>query len=183
MSLRLHKTKGVNPRLTCCRNCGKDVGVALLGASESVFKCSRCDMKSIGGRPRKNRPGHLGERQCPGCGAHDSYVRDGVVGEYDKIPDGLCTECEETEAACAEVVREGGIFWKCSKCGSAGAIRASAPLAAMVREQMDIAAPDPVGVDFEGDSNCPVCSKEESQDENDTNSVPSQVPRDPGDSV
>jgi hypothetical protein len=148
MNLMLHKEKGVNPRLTCCRNCGKDVGVALLGINEGIYECNICKVNHIG-YPSGGR--------CPKCAT--SVTKTGTVGEHDKLPIELCDDCEAKEKASADAVRDGGIYWKCSKCHSSGAILKRAPLAQMVREQMNIAAPNPCGIDFEGGINCPVCNQ------------------------
>ena len=157
MNLRLHSTKGVNPRLTVCWNCGKSVGVALLGASEGLYECTKCGMHSIGGSPRKDRWGHLGEKICPKCDANDSYVRKRNIDDHEHLPIELCDDCRKNLDAVAEEVKRGGIHWKCKDCGSAGAIKAGHPLAEAVRAQAKIPAPDPVGVEFTKDD-CPLCT-------------------------
>lgn len=158
MSIVLHSTKGVNPRVTVCRNCGKDVGIALLGARDGVYTCTQCDAKSVGGRPGKDRPGHLGACVCPSCGARDSYVKERTLEDHEKLPIDLCDDCIKAEEACQQVVKEGGIFWRCVDCKSTGAIKGDAELAKQVRKEMGIPAPKPCGIEFSREHNCPVCS-------------------------
>jgi len=78
------------------------------------------------------------------------------LDDYEKIPMGLCDKCEANDVAMKKVVEEGGIYWKCSDCGSGGAIRCGSGLAQAVREQSGIKAPDPVGAEF-SKNDCPVC--------------------------
>lgn len=148
MSLPLHPEKGVNPRVTCCRNCGKDVGVVLLGAHDGIYKCSDCGQMFIG-PPDRRHPCKIN---------HHSIQRTGKVEEHEKLPIEVCEECMQKEKECDQVVKEGGVYWKCEDCGSGGAIKASAPLAQAVRKQMNIDPPNPVGVTFTKDD-CPSCGQ------------------------
>jgi len=146
--LLLHQTKGVNPKLTICAWCGKDVSVALLGAHEGVYECRQCKRTHIGGRPKS----------CP-CGARDygNFVKTRNIGEYEKLNIGeLCDDCSKKKEEHDRVVAEGGIYWKCAECHSAGVIKADAPLSKDVREQMGIQPPKPCGIEFDK-AHCPVC--------------------------
>jgi len=156
-TIYLHPTKGVNPRLTICRNCGKDVGVALLGSREGLYTCTSCGTHSIGGRPGKDRPGHLGSSICPKCEASDSYVRERSIEDGEKLPIELCDECKKLEDDTAQMVREGGVYFKCAKCGSAGAIKGTHELAIEVRKKLEVEAPKPCGIEFD-EKTCPVCT-------------------------
>lgn len=150
MSIRLHKEKGVNPRLTVCYKCGESVGVALLGCRDFKEVCLACGMAYIGGR--KNR----GD-SCQGCGS-DDFKRE-EIGEFEKIPD-ICDSCEKEVEDHREFVREGGIYWKCVDCGATGVIKNS-PFAVSVREQLGVKPPDPCGIEFTKKStnglSCPAC--------------------------
>lgn len=157
MSIELDREKGVNPRVTICVDCGKDVGVALLGRHDGLYKCRDCGGLSVGGKPHKNRPGHLGFSECPKCGAHDSYEWVGKIPEHEKLPIERCDECAAKQKAADDEVKAGGVYWKCEDCQSRGAIRAEAPLSKAVREKTGISPPDPVGVQFSKDHDCPAC--------------------------
>jgi len=143
----LHPKKCSNPRLGTCQNCGKDIGVVLLGIHEKIYKCNRCDMNHIGGMPKSCQ---CGEK-------HDfRYVRN--IGEHEKISMGICDDCKKKENDAKEMVKNGGIYFKCKICGSEGAIRPNHPLAVEVRNKLNIQKPNPCGVRLD-ENTCPVCSK------------------------
>ena len=57
--MKLHKEKGLNPRLTFCPRCGGDgPDLMLVGAEDGKYECGRCHLVSYGRQPR----GH-----CPKC--------------------------------------------------------------------------------------------------------------------
>jgi len=48
-SISLHKTKGVNPRLTFCPNCGGEgPDIVLLGSRERKVTCDKCGCVNYG---------------------------------------------------------------------------------------------------------------------------------------
>ena len=143
MSLRLHKTKGLNPRLTYCPRChGEGPEIILVGAHDGVYECTACGMMHIG-KPKKG--------ECAKCGSTVVFSR--KLGENERLPGSLCKGCEEQ----IQVVRDGGIFFKCKDCGAIGAIKKNAELAKKVRERTGVEAPEPCGVEF-NKGTCPVCS-------------------------
>lgn len=147
--LLLHNKKGVNPRLTVCCRCGKDVGIALLGAHEGLWECPH-KVSSIGGRPKVVKD----ELEC-GCTPRDFHkVRD--LDEHEKLAIEICDECVKLQRAADAEVKRGGIYWHCSSCGSAGAIKAEHPMSKDVRAHMKIAPPNPCGVEF-SKNECPQC--------------------------
>lgn len=155
-SIHLDKEKGVNPRLSICRNCGKDVGVVLFGSADKIYKCSSCGARCYGGRPRQES--YLNRREeCPFCKSVGTYDFERNIDDAEKIPIELCDDCRKKLDEVAEEVRKGGIHWKCKDCGSAGAIKAGHPMAEAVRAHAKITAPDPVGVEF-NKTDCPLCT-------------------------
>ena len=143
MSLTLHPTKGVNPRLAHCPQCGKENSdILLLGTRDYYTTCSICKVKLIGGG------------KCPKCNRHGINRRTLPAGP---LPGSICSDCEAKNKEAEEVVRAGGVFWRCSDCNSGGALR-DCDLARAVREKMNIKPPDPCGVEFDKDD-CPVCSE------------------------
>lgn len=144
--IRLHPEKGVNPRLTVCRACGKDVGLVLLGAHDYVTTCPSCNKKLIGGG------------KCPKChvmGVNKVRLPGGL-----SLPIELCDDCQKKHEETVAAVKDGGIFWRCTDCGSEGAIRKNAPLAQEVRTKMGIEPPGLCGIEFNKNERCPVCSKD-----------------------
>lgn len=150
-SIHIDKERGVNPGVLGCERCGEDYGVALYGTGGYKKKCGNCGTTNICKR---------GERECAKC----HMVRLGPpvrLAESEKVYIGLCTKCEEAQKATDEAVKDGGIYWKCSDCGAAGALKKDAELAKAVRAQSGISAPDPVGVEFSKEEMCPVCNAED----------------------
>lgn len=146
----LHKTLGVNPRLTYCPRCGGEGrGQLLLGNRDYKTKCEHCGTMNFG------------TRRSEKCGNCKHPLRDSEqtpLTEYEKLPGGLCAACEEEVALHKSVVAEGGVYWKCSNCPATGVLKATAELAKSVRAQAKIEPPAPVGFEFDKDT-CPVCSK------------------------
>lgn len=156
MSIRLHPEKGVNPRVMVCHNCGKDVGLVLLGQRESLYRCEACGAQVVG-RGSK----------CPACGERGTLTRVRKIDDHEKLAVGYCDECQQRNDLVTETVRAGGIHWRCTKCGSAGAVHARAPISQLVREQMGIEPPESCGIEFTGPgtddtAGCPVCEAAES---------------------
>lgn len=148
-SIELHPEKGVNPRIMKCELCGKDYGVALLGAKDGTCKCKDCGSKTIGSRTR-----------CAKCNSRN-VVSLGRHPEHEPVVGGFCNECEAEQKklneACRAEVEAGGVYFRCKGCGSTGAIKRDKPLAAEVRRHMKIDAPKPCGVEMD---ECPNCHKE-----------------------
>jgi len=145
-SIRLHETKGVNPKLCFCPRCANDNGeIALPGADDRVWECTSCNVRHYG---RKLSGG------CPEC--HFSLTLSHRLGEHEKVPGSLCDDCKQREDDCNAEVRAGGVFWRCTSCGSEGAIKADSQLATLVREHFNAPPPAPVGCEF-SDADCPVC--------------------------
>jgi len=153
MSIRLHPTKGVNPRLTYCRRCGGDANeLVLIGTAEGVYKCSLCGMTHFG-YPRRG--------QCQSKGCTGGVYKERVLEDHERLPaSDFCNDCKKEMKEHEEVVKAGGIYWRCKDCNSEGVIRASAELAIAVRKQTQIQPPDPVGFEMDKEM-CPMCRGEE----------------------
>jgi len=136
MNITLHRKHALAPALTFCTICGKTTNeLALLGSkADSVMK-------------------QVHEMTEGREGSAKGYTEYG----HNRIPSSEpCDECKAKKAAVDEEVKRGGVYWKCTKCGSEGAIKAEHPLSIQVREQMEIEAPSPCGVNLTGQ--CPVCN-------------------------
>ena len=114
-SIMLDKERGVNPGVLGCERCGEDYGVALYGRGGYKKKCSHCDTVNIC---------MAGTQECGNCGKYLSGKPE-RLRPTEKVHSGLCTKCEEAQKATDDAVKEGGVYWKCKDCGSAGAVRHS----------------------------------------------------------
>ena len=159
-SIKLHKEKGVNAHMTTCPKCGGDGDeLIMLGSENNKYTCPKCDALHYG-RPDTNSK-FKNLRMCQKCEhPFDSQWKKDVIEDWEKLPSHEpCKKCAKGMNLAAEVVKEGGIFWRCKDCHSEGAIHAHAEVAKLVREQSGVKAPDPVGVEFTKDEDCPVCSE------------------------
>ena len=149
--MKLHKEKGLNPKLTFCPRCGGDANeIILIGIHEGKYTCRKCGMISFGSQTHN---------RCPRCEQDYLMTRTSTIGEYEKLPASEpCDKCKEH----SEIVKKGGVYWKCSTCGSEGVLKVS-PLSKKVRKLHKIPAPGKCGIDFEGTQLCPVCYPEDAQ--------------------
>lgn len=110
--------------------------------------CPSCNTVNYGSSTRED---------CGRCGLSLARGEVREIDEWEKIPAGLCKECEEKQKACDKMVKEGGIYFRCKKCGSEGSITAEHELSKAVRKKMNIPIPGKVGVELE---DCPSCQEE-----------------------
>lgn len=147
--IMLDPQRGLNPHLAKCVACGSDTNeILLLGTSDRMYKCGNCDGNIIGGRNKS---------KCPLCNHTGlKFVR--RVDEMERIATGFCDACKKKKDDAKQMVLEGGVFWRCLKCGSEGALGPNHPLSRKIRQ--DVPAPKPIGVEIE-DGMCPICNKQE----------------------
>jgi hypothetical protein len=144
--LELHETKGVNPHISVCVGCGKEVGVVLLGKRNTFYECEDCDLL------------HISDKKPEKC----DYCRGDNIADKGEIPDGyrvpadICDECKDKKKRMEDMINEGGIHWNCDDCNQSGVIRPDHPICADVRKRTGIKAPNPVGVTFNKET-CPNC--------------------------
>lgn len=153
MSILLHPKLGVNPRLTFCPRCGGETNELLLvGKANKLCRCRHCKMTMLG---------PPWPAICPKCRNYPGWEKIRELDEWEKLPSSkVCDECQKEQEQFAQVVKEGGIYFRC-KCGVEGVVKAGAPLALAIREHANIQPPDPIGVEVE---TCPKCKPEGDQD-------------------
>ena len=149
----LHPAKGVNPFLTTCHQCGKDVGLVLLGVKDYIDTCTNCNAPHVGGME-----GRGCYRKCMKCGEIGTPDRRHLEKD-EKLPIEICDDCKKLNEEVKKMVAEGGIHFRCTKCGSAGGIKKDTPLSKLVREKMNIPT-GPCGVELD---ECPQCESPEEQ--------------------
>ena len=144
--LKLHPTKGVNPHIVVCYRCGGDTGeLVLLGIHDSKDKCTGCGKLYIGTRKQA-------VACCEGSGGESL----GHIQQWEKLPGGPCDDCNAEMEEHAEVVKAGGVYWRCEDCGRTGAIRHTSPFAQLVRDELGVKPPDPCIAGFSKNA-CPAC--------------------------
>lgn len=152
--ITLHPTEGVNPRITCCVKCGEEIGIALLGIKDQVITCADCGTQNIGAS--------YGEK-CGVCKERLSQFKDKKrkIEQNEKIPGGLCDSCREEKERHEELVRLGGIFWRCQSCNSCGVIKRSA-YSLEIKKNLGFKENGLCGVIFD-ESDCPIGCEDRQQ--------------------
>lgn len=136
-SLTLHPKKGVNPRMTFCPRCGGEgKSLMLIGVHDKSGKC-----------PTHGRV-YGAQFRCPakGCGNDLTDVR--TITESERLPDSQpCTTCEAEIKAHADIVAQGGVYWRCTECKKAGVIKPCG-LTEDARRAAQVETPNPLGIEF-----------------------------------
>lgn len=148
-SIMLDPERGLNPGLTCCPRCGGEGNeIALVGLAK-LWKCGRCGAVHV---EQGKRP----PRKCQKCG-HGlfSFVEDFDGWKHKVAGSEPCGRCKKELAKFIEIVKAGGVFWRCKDCGAEGVIRAG-EFAELVRKKTEIEAPELCGVEFDK-NDCPSC--------------------------
>ncbi len=146
--IRLSEKHGVNATLTYCPRCGREGREILLVGKAIDYECESCHGHVIGIRPSS----------CPHCEKSVGFISHGEFdGLEQRLSGELCESCEKEVTEFDEILKEGGIFWKCSDCKKEGMLR-KCELTESVRKEMGIEAPNPCGIEF-SKKDCPACSK------------------------
>ena len=104
--------------------------------------------------------------KCVRCGADTQQIAllGSQVPKPEQIIDGryiitgdICDECKEEIDKFAEMVKCGGIYWKCKDCHVSGVIKPG-PDADNIRKEVGIEAPEACGVIL-SKINCPSCGE------------------------
>jgi hypothetical protein len=92
-----------------------------------------------------------------------------LPGEYsvEPVPEGklpateYCDSCKDELTEWYEIVKKGGVLFKCAECRAEGVIR-PCDYAKMIRAELGVKAPDPCGVEFES------CVQHQTEDQDDS---------------
>jgi hypothetical protein len=142
--------------MTVCPRCGGEAEELVLAGNSIKWSCDNCGQMHVA------YAGRAGKLVCP-CG--NNRKKGGLftkIGKFDGTVDKAiasqpCKKCEEELDYHAEIVRQGGIYWRCSDCESQGVVAPDSELSKAVREQGEKEPPEPCGVEFNKDWGCPVC--------------------------
>ena len=115
-SITLDNDLGINCRMTMCARCGGDgEELLLLGNKNFVATCRQCGAE-IYGCSRGHR------EVCPKCRGASFDIR--KLTDYERVPT-LCQKCQDEIANFNKIIAEGGLPFKCDKCGAQGVLKKS----------------------------------------------------------
>lgn len=145
-SLHLQEQKAFGVSMVVCERCKKPTGEILLLGPADHFVCNDCGTHGLG----------KGRSVCSRCGSTSLSIVERNVVPPKYIANGFCKECKAELAHHDALVRQGGVYWKCQKCGSTGVVQPGTLPALTTRHRLGIVAPKPCGMVI---SCCPVCAK------------------------
>ena len=135
----IHPTKGLDPRLTYCRRCKCKTNERIVGDNRL--------MTATDGQTAIAPKGQTTQIAKKLGWTPGSYtVKEVPPGRLPATE--LCDSCNEELAQFDEIVKAGGVHWRCLDCGLSGTIGKS-DYADMLRDYMEIKPPVPCGVEFE----------------------------------
>lgn len=158
----LHPEKGVNPFLTCCYGCGKDIGLLMVGKNDDVYRCDRCGLMHIG-RPDGSRSTFGNSIDCPRPGCTGALHFERKLRDGEKVPCDLCDDCRKTKEEAEATVAAGGAYFRCESCGTVGTLSADSELVIATRKEHNILPPAPLGLNLPHCPRCPVDESSEAQ--------------------
>jgi hypothetical protein len=146
-SLTHNSQEGFGVSMAVCERCKRPTGDILLLGPTNHFVCNACGAHGLGKR------GSI----CSRCGSTSLSIVERNAAPPEYVSDGLCEECKAALAHHDALVRQGGVYWKCSHCGSSGVVRPGTLPALVTRHRLGIAAPEPCGMTV---PHCPVYGEE-----------------------
>lgn len=138
-----------------CPRCGCEVDKVVDQELEKKRRCPSCGAIYYG------LPEKLGRaRACRNCQClYDRHTWKLVpTEEWERLPiKQPCDKCKHELHMMELVVKRGGIYWRCEKCGNSGVLSEHSKISKQVRELAKTPAPASIGLDLEPEQ-CPVCS-------------------------
>jgi len=139
-SIPLSKEGGLEPHLMSCPRCGGDFSGITVGVlREATLSNGQKAYYNSGSKAKMEK----------GLPAPLKVVSTRHVEEGERVKaNEPCDKCMEEINHHADIVKNGGVYFKCLECGCDGVIKKS-PFTDRVRAHTGIDVPNPVGVSFE----------------------------------
>jgi hypothetical protein len=139
-----HPIHGVNGHLAYCPACERDSGeLIFLGITNTVWACPICNQKMLCDEEPK--------MDCPTCGGK-TYRPDHELEKGEKIPGSLCSECQKKLDHQEELVKAGGVYFRCTNCHQHGIVT-DEDVCKEVRKEVQVPE-GPIGIEI---AMCPLC--------------------------
>lgn len=129
---------GLCPHLTVCTRCGEETNALTIG---ELWKAKYQNQYVYFYRRDRRKI----EKQLNHQFRDDQIQR---VGEFERVPFGVCEACETELETYKQIVSDGGVYFECTECRRSGVIKAS-DFTREIRERNNIPAPNPIGVRFD----------------------------------
>lgn len=139
-TIPLHKDRGLDPHLTYCQRCGGDVEELTIGEVKEITLPD--------GRKTYVNRGKV-HKVCKklGYSPYECTIRN--IEDHERLPASQpCNKCQKELETFDNIVKEGGVYFKCTEWGSTGVIKADTEFAKAVRKTSKVEAPDPIGIEF-----------------------------------
>ncbi len=142
----LDPEKGLDPHLTYCPRCGGEANELTIGAVRKAklpngqwVYASRNRLHEVR-KELEKQYGYLNLKWEP-------------LDEYEKVPaSDVCDKCKEELATFDDVIKSGGVYFKCKECGATGVIKyndGTKEFCDAVRKTAGVPFGRPVGVELE----------------------------------
>jgi len=131
-----------------CNYCGKilERTIEIKDGENIKHQCPKCGIFIVA---------ETGRKECYKCGTELTEI--GKIDDLEKIGT-ICQNCQERVAKQikehSEIVKEGGIYFRCLKCKTNGVIRPHNKLCQEVREKLGAPIPEACGIEIESCYNC-----------------------------
>ncbi len=145
-SIPLDPDKGLDPHMMFCSRCGGESNALTIGA---LRKAKLADGRWIFSQAdqRNKTAKNLIDQGI----IRTRYDLDWIkLDEDERVPDPTpCDDCQQELKQWADLVAQGGVYFRCKTCSATGVIKPGTDLAVAVREKAKIAAPEAMAMEFQ----------------------------------
>lgn len=147
----LHPDRALDPHLCYCPRCGGESNSLTIGHLKKALISRTPDGKPVSGEKQYVYANRGKTTQT----AREMEKKGWTIGmweeveEHEKVPGDICDDCCSELAEWDQIIKNGGIYWRCKSCEKQGVIKPSAPICKAVREEAGIEKPDPIGIEFD----------------------------------
>jgi len=142
----IHPERGLDPHLTFCPRCGGETNGLTIGVIRKAEIPNGQLVYAQRGSEQKMRKRLLEQ----GMISDHERLDWRELGENERVPDSsVCEQCKTELTDWADLVKQGGCYFKCNQCGCNGVINPGSEMAAAVRKATGKPPPQPCGVAFE----------------------------------
>ena len=145
-SIPIDPDKGLDPHMMFCVRCGGESNSLTIGALRKAKLPTGQWVYSQADRRNETARDLIGRGMVK-----TRYDLDWVkLDEHERVPDPTpCDACAKELKQWAELVEQGGIYFRCKTCSATGVVKPGTDLAIAVRKQAEVDPPDAMGMEFQ----------------------------------